>query len=191
MADRIRFAPSQWLHIRACHRRCGSSGQGLDHRYGRLHGRRYRHHPSHQLRLRRLIMNKTRTLLYGLLFGFILSRSDATSFDAIYEMFMFTDFHLYGVIGSAIAVAAGGFWWLRRESVPASDGAPLALARKTMRPGLVGGSLLFGVGWAISGTCPGTALAQLGQGSLAAIFTITGILLGAWTQGRVSATRST
>lgn len=129
-------------------------------------------------------MHATRTTLYGVLFGFTLSRADATSFDAIYEMFMFHEFHLYGVIGTAVAVSALGFWLMRRRHVTAHDGAPLALGQKPMQRGLVIGSLLFGAGWAVSGTCPGTALAQLGQGSLAALFTIAGIWLGACAQAR-------
>jgi uncharacterized membrane protein YedE/YeeE len=134
-------------------------------------------------------MNAARTTAFGLLFGFILSRAGATSYDAIAGMFRLTDLHLFGVIGVAIAVNVIGFRLLARRG-RARGGEALALVRKPWTPGLVTGGLLFGVGWAVSGTCPGTALAQIGEGRLAGLFTFGGILFGAWLQGRVAESRT-
>jgi uncharacterized protein len=119
---------------------------------------------------------------FGVVFGFLLSRAGATSYDAIAGMFLLDDLHLVGVIGIAIGVAASGFALLARLGGRARDGAALALQKKPMAPGLVLGGLLFGVGWGLSGTCPGTALAQVGEGRIAAVVTFAGILLGAWLQ---------
>jgi uncharacterized membrane protein YedE/YeeE len=116
----------------------------------------------------------------GALFGFILSRSGATDYDAIAGMFRLTDLHLFGVIGVAVAVSAVGFVVARRSGMKALSGEPLALTKKPMTRGLAAGALLFGVGWAVSGTCPGTALAQIGEGRLAGVVTFSGILFGAW-----------
>lgn len=119
-----------------------------------------------------------RTLVFGLLFGFLLSRVGATDFDAIAGMFLFDDLHLVGVIGLAMVVAGLGLAVIERRGVQDADGAPMQIARKPMKPGLIVGGLIFGIGWALTGTCPGTALSQLGEGKLTAVFTITGIVAG-------------
>lgn len=119
-----------------------------------------------------------KTFAFGLLFGFILARVGATQYDAIEGMFLFQDLHLMGVISLAILVAGVGMALLRRARVKAADGSPLAIAPKPRSAGNLWGGLLFGAGWALSGACPGTALAALGEGSLAAGFTVTGLFLG-------------
>jgi uncharacterized membrane protein YedE/YeeE len=118
-------------------------------------------------------------LAFGALFGFVLSRAGATDYDAILGMFRLSDLHLLGVIGLAVGVSALGIALARRLGAKARNGEPLRLEQKPMTRGLVLGALLFGVGWAVSGTCPGTALAQIGEGRLAGVFTLAGILLGA------------
>jgi uncharacterized membrane protein YedE/YeeE len=123
-------------------------------------------------------------LAFGALFGFILSRAGATDYDAISGMFRLSDLHLFGVIGIAIAVNAVGFAFLRKRPSRALNGEPIALGNKPMTRGLFAGALLFGVGWALSGTCPGTALAQVGEGRLAGWVTFAGILLGALIEQR-------
>ena len=128
----------------------------------------------------------SRHVAFGIAFGFILSRAGATSYDAIAGMFLLQDLHLVGVIGVAIVTAALGFTLMRRSGARARGGAALALQPKPVQRGLVVGGLLFGVGWALAGTCPGTALAQVGEGRLAGFFTFAGILLGAWLQQRTS-----
>ncbi len=99
-----------------------------------------------------------RTLGFGLLFGFLLSRVGATDFDTIAGMFLLTDFHLYGLMGLAMVVAGLGMAAMQRLQVLSADGGPMDVARKPMKPGLLIGGLLFGAGWALTGTCPGTAL---------------------------------
>lgn len=133
---------------------------------------------------------KNRYVAFGLLFGFVLSRAGATDYDAVLGMFRLTDLHLYGVIGVAVAVSALGFQLFRRGVVRPRMGEPAALVAKPMSRGLITGALVFGVGWAIAGTCPGTAIAQIGEGHLAGLFTFAGILLGAGVQQRVAAYRA-
>jgi uncharacterized membrane protein YedE/YeeE len=129
----------------------------------------------------------SRIIGLGMAFGFVLTRAGATDAGAIHGMFKLTDLHLFGVIGVAIAVAALGFAYVRRTDARHPSGAPLAVKPKPMKPGIVVGGLMFGAGWAVTGTCPGTALAQLGQGTLAAGATVLGILAGAYLHGRRSA----
>lgn len=118
-----------------------------------------------------------RTIAFGALFGFVLSRVGATDYDAIHGMFTLRDMTLAGVMVTAIGLLALSFLVVRRKSVRTVSGQPIALTPKPMTTGLVAGSLLFGAGWALSGTCPGTALAQLGEGKLAAMATVAGILV--------------
>lgn len=112
-------------------------------------------------------------LFFGALFGFLLSRARATDYTAIVGMFRLTDLHLMGVMAVAIATAALGLALLRRTS-------GVKLATKPVCAGIFFGGLVFGVGWALCGACPGTALAQLGEGKLYALATIGGILAGTW-----------
>jgi uncharacterized membrane protein YedE/YeeE len=108
------------------------------------------------------------TLLYvflGTAFGYVLSRSGAADYDFIQGMFLFERFQLYGVIGTAVAVAAPGLWLLKRYGRTAS-GRPLTIERKPFHPGTVAGGLLFGVGWSIAGMCPGPILVNIGEGKV-------------------------
>ena len=73
----------------------------------------------------------------------------------------------------------------------AFDGEPLAWRTTPVRPAHVVGGLIFGVGWAIAGTCPGPAAAQIGQGHLAGVFTSAGIFAGVWLQGFLAERRAT
>jgi len=113
-----------------------------------------------------------RFFFFGGLFGFALSRAGATDYDRITDMFLLRDLHLVGVIAIAIGVAGLGFELFRR-----SERASWLVPKPT-RPGNLWGGLLFGVGWALTGTCPGTALSQVGEGKLTALATVAGILLG-------------
>jgi uncharacterized membrane protein YedE/YeeE len=131
-------------------------------------------------------------VVLGLLFGFVLSRAGATRFDAIQQMFLLEDLHLVGVILVAIAATAIGYLLFRRGTLRVRSGEPASLEPKPMQRGLLLGGLLFGAGWAISGACPGTALAQLGEGTISGAITLAGILLGTRARGwmdRLSAQR--
>lgn len=123
-------------------------------------------------------------LLFGAVFGFLLSRAGATTFDFYAKLFLFEDLQLLWVIATAACVGALGVLLLKRLRARALDGQALAYDGKPMRRGLVPGALLFGVGWGVSGSCPGTAPAMLGEGKLLAGFTVLGILLGTYLYGR-------
>ncbi len=126
-------------------------------------------------------------LLFGVVFGFLLSRAGATTFDFYAKLFLFQDLQLLWVIATAATVGALGVFLLKRSRARALDGQALVYEGKPMRRGLVLGALLFGVGWGMSGSCPGTAPAMLGEGKLLAGFTILGILLGTYLYGRFHA----
>ncbi len=127
-------------------------------------------------------MKRLVLVAFGALFGFLLSRARASDYDAIRGMFLLRDLHLFGVIGVAVATAAAGLQLIKRSAARSLDGQPIRLACKPYRKAVLAGGLIFGAGWALAGTCPGTALTQLGEGKLYAFATIAGILLGTWLQ---------
>ncbi|HTB22544.1 MAG TPA: DUF6691 family protein [bacterium] len=112
-------------------------------------------------------------LFWGLGFGFIISRAGATRFDYIRDMFLLRSPQLYFVIGGAIAVALPLFAWLHARG-PKS----LPWPHRRLTPGTLPGAAIFGVGWAVTGTCPGPAAVQVGEGHFIALATVAGILSG-------------
>jgi len=115
-------------------------------------------------------------------FGFALSRSGAADYDFIQGMFLFTNFQLYGIIGAAICIVAPALYVLKRHG-KAIDGAPLKLKAKPLHRGTVVGGILFGVGWSITGMCPGPIFVNIGEGKLYALAALAGALVGAWLFG--------
>ena len=128
-------------------------------------------------------MRPPAVILFGVLFGFVLSRARVTDYDTIAAMFRLGDFHLFGVIGSAIGTAALGLWLLRRAGNHTLLGRPVEIRPKPWHRGAIWGGLIFGAGWALSGACPGTSLVQAGEGKLVALFTVAGILAGTYLYG--------
>jgi uncharacterized membrane protein YedE/YeeE len=121
----------------------------------------------------------------GCLFGIVLTKSEVVSWFRIQEMFRFQSFHMYGVLGSAVAVAAGSIAVLRRFGIPTLTGEPIAIPAKELGKGYrywIGGTI-FGVGWALTGACPGPLFALVGSG--AGVFTVAVIsaLAGTWVYG--------
>jgi uncharacterized membrane protein YedE/YeeE len=128
------------------------------------------------------------TLFYvalGTIFGFVLSRSGAADYNFIQGMFLLEAFQLYGIIGTAVAVTAPGLWWLKRHGRTAG-GRPIAIELKDMHWGTLAGGALFGIGWSITGMCPGPIFVNIGEGKLYAIAALAGALSGAAAFGAVS-----
>ena len=123
--------------------------------------------------------------LLGSLFGVVLTKAEIISWFRIQEMFRFQSFHMYGIIASAIAVAALSVSLLRRTPVHALSGDVIAIPEKKLGMGYrywIGGTL-FGVGWAMTGACPGPMVALLGAGSSVFVVTVLSALLGTWVYG--------
>jgi uncharacterized membrane protein YedE/YeeE len=117
-------------------------------------------------------------LVLGTIFGFVLSRSGAADYNYIQAMFLFENFQLYGIIGTAVVLTAPGLWLIQRRGRTAL-GAPVRVELKPMTRGTVVGSLLFGVGWSIAGMCPGPILVNIGEGKIYALAALAGALTGA------------
>lgn len=123
-------------------------------------------------------------LCMGVLFGFLMSSAGATTYDYHAKMFLFIDLQLMQVIGTAVVVSMVGVFLLKRYQVNSiSTGMPVDFVKKPYQQGLVSGAFLFGIGWAMTASCPGTVPAMLGEGKVSAIFTLTGLLLGTMAYG--------
>ena len=126
-------------------------------------------------------------LLYvvlGTIFGFILSRSGAADYNYIQAMFLFTNFQLYGIIGTAVAITAPGIWLIKRYGRTAL-GRPIAIELKPRHRGNIVGGLLFGIGWSMAGMCPGPIFVNIGEGKIYALAALAGALAGAGLFGAV------
>lgn len=124
------------------------------------------------------------SLLLGVAFGFVLSRSGAADYNYIQQMFLFESFQLYGIIGTAVALTAPSLWLLKRRG-RTIGGAPLSVPSKPGHRGNVVGGLLFGIGWSIAGMCPGPVLVNIGEGKMYAFAALAGALVGTAVFGRL------
>jgi uncharacterized membrane protein YedE/YeeE len=123
-------------------------------------------------------------LVLGAIFGFILSRSGAADYNYIQAMFLFTNFQLYGIIGTAVAITAPGIWLIKRHG-RTLFGRPIAIELKPQHRGNVTGGVLFGIGWSICGMCPGPIFVNVGEGKIYAIAALAGALSGAGLFGAI------
>ena len=127
-------------------------------------------------------MLKLLFFMLGGVFGFVLSRSGAADYDYVQKMFLLEDVQLYGIIGTAVVVTAPGLWLLRRLGRTAG-GEPIVIKPKPFHSGNIVGGILFGVGWSITGMCPGPILVNVGEGKLYALAALAGTLVGAYALG--------
>ena len=119
----------------------------------------------------------------GILFGIVLVKSQVISWFRIQEMFRLQSFHMYGVIGSAVAVGMLSVFLIKRFQVKTIHGETIEFHPKQFNKGNIYGGLLFGFGWAMTGACPGPLFAQLGAGALVVSVTILSAIAGTWVYG--------
>ncbi len=128
---------------------------------------------------------KSGFLAFGVLFGFALSRVGASEYDLIVGMFTGQDYTLVGVMVTAIIVGGLGMQVLKKFAQPVKSGEPLKISYKELKKWSIPGALIFGIGWGISGACPGTVLAQIGEGKLFGLFTFAGMICGTYIYARL------
>jgi uncharacterized membrane protein YedE/YeeE len=122
-------------------------------------------------------------LLVGILFGIIFVKAEIISWFRIQEMFRLQSFHMYGVIGSAVLTGIISVWLIKKFNIKTLDGEPITIASKKFNKGQIFGGLIFGFGWAITGSCPGPLFAQIGTGAFAVIITLLSAIFGTWVYG--------
>lgn len=118
-------------------------------------------------------------LIVGIFFGIIMFKSEAASWFRIYEMFQFGSFHMYGIMGSALAIGIIGVQLIKRKNIKPIDGGEMRLQPKDkgFSRYMIGG-IIFGLGWALSGACPGPMYVLAGAGYFPILIVILGALLG-------------
>lgn len=123
-------------------------------------------------------------LAMGALFGFLMSRAGATTYDFHAQMFMFEDMQLMKVIVTAVIVAMLGVFLLKRFNVRSvTTKTPVDFVKKPYQQGLILGAMLFGIGWGMTAACPGTIPAMMAEGKIGALFTFAGLVLGTLAYG--------
>ncbi|HLW41052.1 MAG TPA: DUF6691 family protein [Flavobacterium sp.] len=123
-------------------------------------------------------------LIIGTFFGILMYKSEAASWFRIYEMFQFQSIHMYGLMGSALMVGIALIQFIKRKKVKDINGNPIIIPDKdkSIARYLIGG-ILFGLGWALAGACPGPMFVLTGAGYFPILVVISGAVLGTWLYG--------
>ena len=129
-------------------------------------------------------MKGIRFVLLGIVFGVVMTKSEAISWYRIQEMFRFQSFHMYGIIGVAVLCGILIVQTIKKFKLKDIHGAPILIPdkRKGWKNYLLGGTI-FGLGWALTGACPGPIFVNLGYGFLSFLIVIAGALLGTFFYG--------
>ena len=122
-------------------------------------------------------------LFVGILFGILLVKSEVISWFRIQEMFRLESFHMYGVIGSAIITGMISILVIKKFKLKTIYGEKIKLYPKKFNKGQIYGGLIFGLGWALTGACPGPLFATIGTGALVISVTLLSAIAGTWTYG--------
>lgn len=123
-------------------------------------------------------------LLVGVVFGIVMTKSEAVSWFRIQEMFRFQAFHMYGIIGTAVILGVTGVALIKKFRIRDFHGNPITFhpKEKSVTRYLVGG-LIFGLGWALSGACPGPMVVNIGYGYLSMAIVFFFALVGTYLYG--------
>ncbi len=122
-------------------------------------------------------------LVVGILFGIVFVKAEVISWFRIQEMFRLQSFHMFGIIGSAVAVGMLSVFLIKKFGIKTIYGEPIVIHPKEFNKGQIYGGLLFGFGWAITGACPGPLFAQIGTGATAILITLLSAIAGTWVYG--------
>ncbi len=120
---------------------------------------------------------------WGILFGIVFVKAEIVSWFRIQEMFRFESFHMYGVIGTAVMVGLISVVIIKRTKARTIYGEEIHIPDKTFNKGQIYGAFIFGLGWAITGACPGPLFAQVGAGFSVVIVTLLCAVVGTWVYG--------
>ncbi len=132
-------------------------------------------------------MKQLKFLLLGIFFGIVLAKAQVISWFRIYEMFRFESFHMYGIIGSAVVLGVVIVQFIKRSNLKSINGTPIIIEPKanTYKASIFGG-ILFGLGWALVGACPGPIFILIGAGFWAFAIVLIAALLGTFVYGILS-----
>jgi uncharacterized protein len=125
-------------------------------------------------------------LIIGVVFGIVFVKAEIISWFRIQEMFRLQSFHMYGVIGSAVVTGMISVQLIKRLKIKTIHGEQIVIPDKTFKKGQIIGGFIFGLGWAITGACPGPLFAQIGSGYTVILITLISALAGTWVYGKFS-----
>jgi uncharacterized membrane protein YedE/YeeE len=129
-------------------------------------------------------MRMSRYILVGILLGFILYKSEAVSWFRIYEMFRFQNFHMYGIIGSAVVSGIIIVQIIKRKRIKNVEGEEITIKDKAKTyPRYLIGGFIFGIGWALAGACPAPMFILLGAGNTVFIIYLVAAMTGTYVYG--------
>jgi uncharacterized membrane protein YedE/YeeE len=123
----------------------------------------------------------------GIIFGIVFVKAEIISWFRIQEMFQLTSFHMYGVIGTAVIVGAISVFLIKKFKIKTISGEAITIDDKPFDKGQIYGGLIFGIGWAITGACPGPLFAQIGAGFGVVSVTLLSAIVGTWVYGKFEA----
>ncbi|TVZ27589.1 hypothetical protein JM83_2639 [Gillisia sp. Hel_I_86] len=123
-------------------------------------------------------------LFIGIIFGIVMYKSEAASWFRIYEMFQFQSFHMYGIIGSALVLGVLGVQLINKNNINSFFGEPIKFVPKEKGfTRYIAGGTIFGLGWALAGSCPGPIYTLIGAGYISIIVVLIGAILGTFLYG--------
>lgn len=129
-------------------------------------------------------MKSIKFILAGILFGVIMSKSEAISWYRIQEMFRFQSFHMYGLMGTAVIIGSIAVFLIKKFKINDYTGKPIAFQDKDKSfPKYIIGGTIFGLGWALTGACPGPMFVNIGHAYFGMLLVIFGALIGTYLYG--------
>lgn len=129
-------------------------------------------------------MKGLKFIMVGVIFGIIMAKSEAISWYRIQEMFRFQSFHMYGIIGTAVVLGTLAVYLIKRFDIKDSQGNAIVIPDKDKSwTKYILGGLIFGVGWALTGACPGPMFVNIGYGFVTMIIVVIGALFGTYLYG--------
>lgn len=130
-------------------------------------------------------MKNIKYLLVGIVFGITFLKAEIISWFRIQEMFRFQSFHMYGVIGTAVVIGIISVSLIKRYKLKSVEGEVISIPDKKFHKGQIYGGIIFGMGWALTGACPGPLFAQIGAGFTVIIATLLSAIAGTWVYGLI------
>ena len=129
-------------------------------------------------------MKYLKFLVIGIFFGILMTKAEVVSWYRIYEMFKFESFHMFGILSSAVIIGLVAVWFIKKRNIRSIEGTPIKFNPKNMGVSryLIGG-IIFGLGWALTGACPGPMFVLLGQGASVIVVVLLSAVMGTFMYG--------
>jgi uncharacterized membrane protein YedE/YeeE len=129
-------------------------------------------------------MKGLKFILTGIVFGITMAKSEAISWYRIQEMFRFQSFHMYGIIGTSVILGTLAVYLIKRFNIKDSQGNAIVIPDKDKSwTKYILGGLIFGLGWALTGACPGPMFVNIGYGFVTMVIVVLGALAGTYMYG--------